>query len=435
MKVIIAGGGFAGLTLARKLSNKKGVEVLLFDKNNYHQFQPLLYQVATAGLDASNVSFPLRKVFQKSRNVRFRMAVIEKVLPAEKKVVTGDGIFEYDILVIATGATTNFFGNTSIMQHAFPMKSTTEALQLRHRIIENFEAALSADNEAALKQHLTLVIVGGGPTGVEISGALAEMRKTVLPKDYPELDFSKMEIHLVEGGSKTLGSMSEKSSVQSRDYLETLGVKVWTDTVVKDYDGNMVTLSNGSLLPSAIVIWSAGIKAEVPGGMDGTLMPKSNRIIVDDQNRIKGFSDIYALGDVAAMETSVYPHGHPQLATVAIQQAANLAKNLLRQLDGNRHNQLAFAYRDKGSMATVGRHLAVVDLPKPKLHFGGFTAWLIWMGLHLLLILGIKNKIQVFINWMYKYFTYDQSLRLLFRNTYRPISSENKNPQNEPASR
>ena len=419
MKILIMGGGFAGLKLANKLSNKKGMEIMLLDKNNYHQFQPLFYQVATAGLDASNISFPLRKVLQSSHNIHFRLANVKEIQPASNKVVTDIGDFEYDVLVIATGATTNFFGNAQLREFAFPMKSTEEALQLRHRLIQNFEDALSVKDATALQKMMTIVVVGAGPTGVEVSGALAEMRSNVLPKDYPELDFKKMHIYLVEGSQKTLGTMSEKSSQQSAQYLKKLGVQVLTNTVVKSYDGDTIVLSNEETIGTKIVIWAAGITGNLPVGIDASLIVRGNRIKVDRTNKITGTKNIYALGDIAYMETPLYPHGHPQVANVAINQGANLAVNLLRQLSGNKHFQNEFEYKDKGSMATVGRHLAVVDIPKPKIHFGGWLAWLVWMMLHLVLILGVKNKVQIFINWIYKYFTYDQSLRLLFRQSYR----------------
>lgn len=419
MKVIIIGGGFAGLQLAKKLNNKKDIEVLLIDKNNYHQFQPLFYQVATAGLDASNISFPLRKVFHKSRNVSFRMAVLNSIQPNKNSIHTSTGEFTYDVLVLATGADTNFFGNTAVKQFSFPMKSTTEALQLRHRLIENFELALNTKDDAHLQSLMNIVIVGAGPTGVELSGAIAEMRNNTLPKDYPELDFTKMHIHLVEGSERTLAAMSEKSSGQSRKYLEKLGVQVWTKTFVKDYDGNIVTLSNAEQIESKMVIWAAGIIGNLPAGVDAANVVRGNRIKVTRTNKVQDTENIYTIGDLAYMETPKYPHGHPQVANVAIGQAKNLAVNIIRQVTGNKHYQNEFEYNDKGSMATVGRNLAVVDIPKPQLHFGGWFAWLIWMGLHLLLILGVKNRLQIFINWMYKYFTYDQSLRLLFRHTYR----------------
>ncbi len=434
MKVVIIGGGFAGLKVAYKLRNKKGVEVLLIDKNNYHQFQPLFYQVATAGLDASNISFPLRKAIQKSNNIRFRLANVTSIDSSSNKVVTDIGEFGYDVLVLATGADTNFFGNEHLRQNAFPMKSTGEALQLRHHLIQKFEDALrllGKDDKEALVKMLTIVVVGGGPTGVEISGALAEMRSNILPKDYPELDFNDMKIYLLEGSGKTLGAMSEKSSAQSRLYLEELGVIVRTDTHVQDYDGDKITLSTGENIGTKTVIWAAGIKGNIPSGIDVSLIARGNRIKVDRFNKMIGSENIYVLGDLSYMETPKFPHGHPQVANVAINQGKLLGENLLLDMHHSSAMKKAFEYYDKGSMATVGRHLAVVDIPKPKLHFGGLTAWLIWMGLHLVLILGVKNRLQVFINWIYKYFTYDQSLRLLFPGFASPEIPLNNPEQKE----
>jgi NADH:ubiquinone reductase (H+-translocating) len=414
MKIIIVGGGFGGLKLARKLSNKRGFEVLLIDKFNYHQFQPLFYQVATAGLDASNISFPLRKAFHKSKNVRIRITDLKQIVTAENKIITGTGEERYDILVLATGADTNFFGNQQLETHAFPMKSTVEALQLRYKLVQNFEDALTTKNEEDLQRLMNIVVVGGGPTGVEISGALAEMKRYVLPKDYPELDFSKMNIFLLEGTHKTLGHMSEISSDRSKKYLEKLGVKVMTGAHVKDYDGKNVLLQDGQTISSATVLWAAGIKGNIPGGIDNSLIARGNRIKVDRLNRVIGSANIYAIGDLAYMETPKYPNGHPQVATVAIQQAKLLAANL-KSINAGKADLQEYEYKDKGTMATVGRNLAVVDIPKPRLHFGGWFAWIIWMSLHLMLILGVKNKFFVFINWLYNYFTYDQSLRLIFK--------------------
>jgi NADH dehydrogenase len=414
MKVVIAGAGFGGLKLARKLNNKPGFEVILVDRFNYHQFQPLFYQVATAGLDASNISFPLRKVFQKSNNVRIRMAELKEVIPAANKIVTDAEEISYDALVLATGADTNFFGNTKIADNAFPMKSTVEALQLRYRILHNLEESLTIKDEAELQRRMNIVVVGGGPTGVEVSGALAEMKKYILPKEYPELDFSKMNIYLLEGGNKTLAAMSEKSAIQSQKYLTKLGVIVMTNTLVKDYDGKNVSLQDGKTIASSTVIWAAGIKGNAPAGIDKNLIVRGNRIKTDRQCRVQGYNNIYAVGDLAYMETPKYPNGHPQVAPVAMQQAELLADNLKR-IERKSTEFYDFEYYDKGSMATVGRNLAVVDVPKPKLHFGGFFAWMIWMGLHLMLILGVKNRFFVFSNWLYNYFTYDQNLRLIFK--------------------
>ncbi|MEO6611196.1 MAG: NAD(P)/FAD-dependent oxidoreductase [Chitinophagaceae bacterium] len=416
MKVVIVGAGFGGLRLARKLNNKPGFEIVLVDRFNYHQFQPLFYQVATAGLDASNISFPLRKVFQKSKNVRIRLAGLKQVVPGENKIITETEEIFYDALVLATGADTNFFGNTQIEENVFPMKSTVEALQLRYRLLQNFEKALTVTSEKELTRLMNIVVVGGGPTGVEVSGALAEMKKYVLPKDYPELDFSKMNIYLLEGGGKTLAAMSDKSAKQSQQYLEKLGVKVMTNALVKEYDGKEVLLGNGEQLSAGTVIWAAGIKGNIPVGIDKALLAKGNRIKTDRHCTVAGYNNIYAIGDLAYMETPKYPNGHPQVAPVAMQQADLLAGNFrLMERKANPESQYEFEYYDKGSMATVGRNLAVVDVPKPKLHFGGFFAWMIWMGLHLMLILGVKNRFFVFSNWLYNYITYDQNLRLIFK--------------------
>ena len=416
MKVVIVGAGFGGLRLARKLNNKPGFEVVLVDRFNYHQFQPLFYQVATAGLDASNISFPLRKVFHKSKNVRIRLAELKQVVPNENKIVTDTEEISYDALVLATGADTNFFGNTQLAGNAFPMKATVETLQLRYRLLQNFEKALTVTDADELQQLMNIVVVGGGPTGVEVSGALAEMRKYVLPKDYPELDFSKMNIYLLEGTGKTLAAMSEKSSKQSQQYLEKLGVKVMTNALVKDFDGKNILLNDGINIATGTVVWAAGIKGNIPDGIDKGLVVRGNRIKTDRHCAVIGYNNIYALGDLAYMETPKYPNGHPQVAPVAMQQADLLAGNFkLIERKSNPDKQYEFEYKDKGSMATVGRNLAVVDVPKPKLHFGGLFAWMIWMGLHLMLIVGVKNRFFVFSNWLYNYITYDQNLRLIFK--------------------
>ena len=424
MKLIIIGGGFGGLRLARKLSNRKGIEILILDRYNYHQFQPLFYQVATSGLDASNISFPLRKVFHNSKNVRFRMAEVENILTETNTVNTNIGSFNYDVLVIATGAGTNFFGNAGMEANAFPMKSTAEALQLRHRMLHNFEDAVNATDPLEIQRLLNIVIVGGGPTGVELSGAIADMKRFVLPKDYPELDFDQMKIYLLEGTDKTLGTMSAQSSIDSRKYLEQLGVTVLTSSLLKEYDGKTALMQDGKTIESSLVIWAAGIKGNVPAGINKDLLARGNRIKTDRQCRVIGHENVYAIGDVAYMEEPSWPNGHPQVAPVAIQQADMLVKNFLMIESGTANKALReFSYKDKGAMATVGRNLAVVDVPKPKLHFKGLFAWLIWMSLHLMLILGVKNRFFVFINWVYNYFTRDQNLRLIFKEFYRQPSS------------
>lgn len=416
MKLLILGGGFGGLRLARELSHKNDIQITLIDRHNYHQFQPLFYQVATAGLDASNISFPLRKVFHDTKNVDFRMAEVQKIIPTENKVVTSSGNYDYDQLVIATGADTNFFGNANVEAHAMPMKSTLEAMQLRNKILCNFETALTVDDDISLQRLMNIVVVGGGPTGVELSGAIADMKRFVLPKDYPGLDFSRMNIYLLEGTDETLGMMSDKSSEQSERYLKELGVTVKLNTMLSDYDGKTATMKDGSEIQTELLIWAAGIKGNIPAGIDKENIVRGNRIKVDRECKVLGTENIFAIGDVAYMEEGeAFPHGHPQVAPVAMQQADMLVNNLTRiaMKSGKKHIE-QFEYQDKGSMATVGRNLAVVDMPKPKLHFGGFFAWLVWMSLHLMLILGVKNKFFVFMNWLYNYFTRDQNLRLIF---------------------
>ena len=417
-KIVIIGGGFGGLKLARKLSKKKNFDITLIDRFNFHQFQPLFYQVATAGLDASNISFPLRKVFHKEKNMHFRMADVKSIDTVKNEIISDEETFSYDILVLATGADTNFFGNEELMSHTYPMKSTVEALQIKYRLLKNIEDALYAKDEKELQSLMTVVIVGGGPTGVEMSGAIADMRRFVFPKDYPELDFTKMKIYLLEGSPRTLAAMSEKSSKDSREYLTELNVIVKTGTVVKNYDGATVTMQNGETIESSMVIWAAGIKGNVPDGIDKSLIVKGNRITVDRFNRVSGSQNIYAIGDVAYMETEKYPHGHPQVASVAIAQGKTLADNLIKM--NKNLSMKEFEYHDKGSLATVGRNLAVVDIPKPKLHLKGFFAWMFWMGLHLFLLVGVKNRIAVFFNWIYNYITYDQNLRLIFRAFKKP---------------
>ena len=419
MKIVIVGAGFGGLRLARKLNNKPGIEVVLIDRFNHHQFQPLFYQVATAALNGSDISFPLRKVFHNSKNVSVRLAELSQINAADNTVVTSEGNFAYDQLVIATGADTNFFGNSNFEKFAWPMKSTVEAMEIRNHILKNFEAALMEADVLHRQRLLNIVVVGAGPTGVELSGAIAEMKKYVLPKDYPELDFEAMNIYLLEGGLKTLAAMSEKSSLQSKNYLERLGVKVKTNALMQDYNGKTVFLADGSSIESSMVIWAAGIKGNIPTGIDASLIVRGNRIKVNLQCKVEGTKNIYSIGDVAYMEEPAYPKGHPQVAPVAMQQADLLAKNFI-YLNSRKLNKkiTEFTYHDKGSMATVGRNLAVVDIPKPKLHLGGLMAWMIWMSLHLMLILGVKNRFFIFLNWLYAYFTRDQNLRLIFKKYY-----------------
>jgi NADH dehydrogenase len=409
-RVVIVGAGFGGLKLARKLY-KKGFQIVLVDRNNYHQFQPLFYQVATSGLEPSSISFPLRKVFQKIKNVYVRIAEVERILPDEKMIETSLGTVWYDYLVIATGANTNFFGNQGFQDYSIPMKSVSEALYLRNRILLNFEKAVTLRDREELRQLMSVLVVGGGPTGVEVCGALAEMKKFILPKDYPDLDFSLMEITLIEAGPHLLSGMSRQAGEKAKKYLEELGIKVLLSHLVTSYDGNTVSLKNHDPIQTKTLIWAAGIQGQMPEGISAEKMERGNRIKVNRFNQVDGMDNIFALGDIAYMETPNYPKGHPQVAQVALQQAKTLADNLTREQ--NLKTWVEFEYKDKGSMATVGRNRAVVDLPF--IRFGGTLAWLTWMFVHLMSIVGVKNRLLIFINWLWKYFTFDQSLRLILK--------------------
>ncbi len=410
-RVVIVGAGFGGFMLAQKLS-KEDVQVVLLDKNNYHQFPPLFYQVATGGLEPSSISFPLRKAFQKLQNVHIRITEALKVDPAQHIITTSLGDIPYDYLVLAMGADTNFFGNKSIQQNSIPMKSVSEALYLRNTLLQNFENALTCSSEDEMEGLMNIVVAGGGPTGVEVSGTLAEMKKTVLPKDFPELDFNKLNIYLMEGSPKVLSAMSEPSSSKSKEYLQRLGVKVCLNARVKDFDGKHVHLESGETIRANTMIWATGIKAATLEGIPAESIGKGGRLKVDKFSRLLGTDTIFAIGDIALMEgDSKFPNGHPQLAQPAIQQGKILAKNILHLIQ--KKELVPFHYKDLGSMATIGRNLAVVDLPFWK--FQGFFAWLTWMVVHLFSILGVKNKLSTFLTWCWNYFTYDQHLRLIIK--------------------
>ena len=420
-RVVIIGAGFAGLKLARELY-KKGYQVVLVDRNNYHQFQPLFYQVATSGLEPSSISFPLRKVFQKVKNVYIRVADVEQIFPEKKIISSSLGSIWYDYLVIATGASTNFFGNDSFERNGIPMKSVAEALYLRNRILLNFEKAVTLRDPEKLGQVLSILVVGGGPTGVEICGALAEMKKFVLPKDYPDVDFTLMEITLVEAGAELLGGMSKASGEKAREYLEKLGIKVLLSHKVINYDGLTVALEDKESFRTETLIWAAGIKGQLPGGINKANIIRGNRIKVGRFNQVEDMDAVYAIGDIAWMSTEKYPQGHPQVAQVALQQASALAKNL-GYAQQNRPWQ-KFEYQDRGSMATVGRNRAVVDLPF--LRFNGPLAWLTWMFVHLMSIVGVKNRLLIFINWFWSYITFDQSLRLIIKPSAKSLDEGSK---------
>ncbi len=423
-RIVIIGAGFAGLKLAKKLVNS-GYQIVLIDKNNYHQFQPLFYQVASSGLEPSSILFPLRKIFQSRKDVYIRVAEVYAVDTENKEIKTSLDTVWYDYLVIATGVNSNFFGMKKLAEHAIPMKSVAEAMSLRNRILTNLEKAVTLfdEFENEKKALLNVVVVGGGPTGVEIAGAIAEMKKFVLPKDYPDLNMDLMQVSIIEGSPSVLANMSKHASEKSLFYLKRLGVKIRTNTRVVDYDGEILKLGNDEEIKTKLVIWAAGISGVVPPGIPDESVGRARRIQVDEFNRVKGLNDVFAIGDASVMTTSDFPNGHPQVAQVAIQQGTNLARNF--KSIRNNANFKPFKYTDKGSMATIGRNRAVADLPFLK--FSGFIAWLTWMFVHLMAIVGVKNRLLIFVNWLWNYMTYDQSLRLILwaaRKEKAPGNSE-----------
>ncbi len=418
-RVIIIGGGFGGIQLAKNLKNKE-VQVLMLDRHNYHTFQPLLYQVATGGLEADSIAFPLRKIFKGQNNFTFRNACVLSVIPERKAIETNIGEFYYDYLVIATGSDSNFFGSKELEHYTMPMKTIPEALNLRSMILQNLEESLIETDPVKKAALLNFVVTGGGPTGVELAGSLAELKRHVLRQDYPELNMDAMNIYLIEGSPVVLGPMSPQSQRSSREFLEEMGVKIMTDMRVSHYDGNKIVLSDGNEIVTKNVLWSAGVKGEVPGGIPLDKIARGNRIKIDEYNLVIGYTDIFAIGDVASMSTTDYPNGHPGVAPVAIQQGQLLAKNLIRII--NKEPPVPFKYKDKGSMATIGRNKAVVDIGK--IRFQGVFAWFVWMFVHLMSLVGFRNKLVVFVNWVWSYFSYDRGTRLIIRPFNRKSMTE-----------
>ncbi len=405
-RIIIVGAGFAGLKLARLLAGSQ-YQVVLIDKRNFHQFQPLFYQVATSGIEPSLISFPIRKVFHKYENLHFRNTELLRIDSENNRIITGAGTISFDYLVIATGVGTNYFGNKNIEEHGISMKSTAEAINLRNRILESYETAILTEDEEVQEKLLSFTVVGGGPTGVELSGSIAELKNYVLPKDYPELDFSKMRIRLYEAAPRLLSGMGEKSGERARQFLEKLGVEIFLNTKIEDYNGDTITLSDGTTVKSKNFIWTAGVSGKLIEGLKKEDYARGFRIKVDRSNKLPEYENIYALGDTAYMETEKYPKGHPQVAQVALQQAKTLAKKLK-----NKKYQ-PFEYADKGSMATIGRNMAVCELPG--IRFAGRFAWMMWLFVHLMAIVGVRNRFFIFINWAQSYILRDQSLRILIR--------------------
>tara|TARA_R110002050_G_scaffold109796_4_gene221167 strand:+ start:11447 stop:12781 length:1335 start_codon:yes stop_codon:yes gene_type:complete len=417
-RIIIIGGGFAGISLAKELS-KKEVQVLLLDKNNYHTFQPLLYQVSTGGLEPDSIAYPIRKILKDYPNFFFRLANVEEINSEKKELITNIGAIDYDYLVLATGSETNFFGNTEIEKNGMVMKSIPQSLNLRSLILENFEQALLTDDLHKRDALMNFVIVGGGPTGVELAGALAEIKKGILPKDYPDLDTRRAQINLVQSGDRILKEMSEKASKKAEDFLEELGVQVWKNTRVKTYDGKLVTTQTELSFESATLVWAAGVKGAAIKGLDAEeLLMRGNRLKVNEFNQVIGRESVFAIGDVAGMESDEFPCGHPMMAQPAMQQGKNLGRNLVNLLE--KKPMKPFIYKDKGSMATVGRNKAVVDLKNYK--FQGVFAWFVWMFVHLFFLIGFRNRMVVFVNWVYNYVRFDREARLIIRPYKRDYS-------------
>ena len=419
-KVVVIGGGFGGLQVANKLENTP-VDVLMIDKHNYHTFQPLLYQVATGSLEADSIAFSIRKNFAGQKNFHFRNAEVIKINATENKIITTVGDITYDYLVIATGSTTNFFGNKEIEQNAMPMKSIPEALNLRSLILQNMEEAVLLNTREEREPYLNFVLVGAGPTGVELSGALAELRNHILSKDYPELTKEHMKVYLVDFLPKVLGPFSEEASKGAYEFLKKMGVEVMLNVKVESYDGKEIKFEDGKIIRTKNVIWSAGVMGVIPDGLSKDVIVKGSRIKIDDICRVQGSSNIFAIGDVAAMITDETPKGHPGVAQVAIQMGNHVAKTITQLINGEQTEP--FKYFDKGSLATIGRNKAVADLGKIK--FQGFFAWLIWMFVHLISLLGFRNKLIVFINWIGSYMTYNGGARLIIRPFKKdPVTSD-----------
>lgn len=412
-RIVVIGCGFAGLHLVKKL-RKKPFQVVMIDKHNYHTFQPLLYQVATAGLEPDSIAYPIRHIFRGQNDFYFRMAKAEEIDADNNILKTSIGDIDYDHLIIGTGSSTNYFGMQSIKDLGIPMKSVPEALNLRSIILQSFEAASLTSDLKEREQLMNFVVVGGGPTGVELSGALAELKTHVLPHDYPDLDFRRMSIHLLEMQETVLPPMSPTAQEKSTKYLESLGVQVWTETQVKGYDGKTVK-TNKKDLPASNLIWAAGVSGTLISGLKEKEDFDRGRYLVNAYNQVGKHQNIYAIGDVAAMLSEENPKGHPMLAQVAIQQGENLAQNLVRWR--KKQSPKEFKYNDKGSMATIGRNRAVADIGK--VHLGGFAGWFLWMGVHLFSLVGFRNKLVVLLNWFFNYFSYDKKIRLIIRPVIR----------------
>ena len=410
-RIVIIGGGFAGIALSQKLKNKP-VQVVLIDQHNYHTFQPLLYQVATGGLESGSIAYPIRKVVQEYKNFYFRLGRVTQIDSKNHKIISDIGELAFDYLVIATGSKTNYFGNKEIEQNSMAMKTIPQSLNIRSLILENFELALLTDDENERKSLMNFCLVGGGPTGVELAGALAEMKNAILQKDYPDLDINNMQINLIQSGNRILNTMSEKSSANAEKFLTQLGVTICKNIRVTGYDGKIITTNSDLTFDTATVIWTAGVNGATISGLDGkALVDKVERYKVNAFNQVEGYQTIFAIGDVACMIDEKNPLGHPMLAQAAIQQGKRLGENIIRKIEAL--EMIPFSYHNKGTMATIGRNKAVVEIRNR--HFSGIFAWFIWMFVHLFALIGFKNKAVVFLNWVFNYIRFDREGRLIIR--------------------
>ena len=424
IKVVVAGGGFAGVHFIRKLKKSGKFQITLVDRNNYYFYPPLLYQVATGFLDPSSISYPFRKLFRHKR-VNFRMGEARGIDPVNKVLSLDNGALPYDYLVLATGCQTNFFGLENIQRNAVPMKTIDDALRMRNVLYKNLELAARTDDPKERKKIMTIVIAGGGPTGVEVSGMLAEISRYILNKDYPELAGQDGELYIVDGGQNLLGAMSNKSHTDALNALQNLGVKVIMNTHIQDFINDEVRLSSGETIATKTLIWAAGITANSFEGIPPDSISIGKRVKTDEYNKVEGFDDIFAIGDTSVQFSSTdYPKGHPQMAEIAIQQGNRLAKNFIAEANGRLKKK--FVYFDEGELAVIGRTNAVADLFKHRLHFRGFIALVIWLSVHLITLVNLSNIFRTLFTWVNAYLSRDQSLRMIFR-------AENLSGQNVPA--
>jgi NADH:ubiquinone reductase (H+-translocating) len=411
-KIVIVGGGFAGINLIKRLTKSNNFHVTLVDKNNYHFFPPLLYQVATGFIEPSNISYPFRRMFQEKHNLRFHMGSLVKVNPEANTIETDTGMLDYDYLVLAVGTESNYFGMQNVKAYGLPMKSIDDALNLRNHILLNMENAVRSTDTSEREKHLNIVIAGGGPTGVEIAGMLAEMGHNIGRKEYPEIKDLQQHIYVVDAGPVLLGPMSKKSQEEATRVLNHLGVHIILNTAVKDYVDEKVILANGQTIETTVLIWASGVTGRTVPGLPADVIGRGKRIMVDEVNRVKGTNNIFALGDICLQTTDkAFPNGHPQLAQVAIQQGTLFAENIKKIDEGKAPKP--FIYNDKGSMAIIAKYKAVADLPK--LFFKGFLAWVVWLFIHIMPIAGFRNKVWLAFNWFWSFITNDPTLRLIFR--------------------